>query len=388
MANQIKPYIPDYITVHLGPPDSEAENVTVTFPYYIKNVASSEIYPTWNESAIYANIYSQISYALNRVYTEYYRSRGYNFNITSSTAYDQKFENGRNIFENIDRIVNDIFTSYIRRQGNIEPLAAKYCNGTTTTCDGLSQWGSEELASSGYNSVEILKYYYGDNVELVVNAPIAGQVSFFTGKSVRLGDSGETVLAVQDRLNAVSRDYPSIPKIADVNGIFDENTENTVITFQRIFNLTADGIVGNATWNKLMYIYVAIRKLSELESEGIRLEETNLEFSTEIRIGDTGLKVSNIQYFLSVIAQFDDRVPSPEIDGEFSKYTLDSVNAYQNAYGLTVTDYVDEVTWNSIYDTYIAIANVVLVSTAYKNEKIHPMQYPGETLSVGDNDFD
>ena len=156
MANQIKPYIPDYITVHLGPPDSAAENVTVTFPYYIKNVASSEIYPTWNESAIYANIYSQISYSLNRVYTEYYRSRGYNFNITSSTAYDQKFENGRNIFENIDRIVNDIFTTYIRRQGNIEPLAAKYCNGTTTTCDGLSQWGSEELASSGYNSVEIL----------------------------------------------------------------------------------------------------------------------------------------------------------------------------------------------------------------------------------------
>ena len=161
MASQKLPFIPETITVHLGPPDSDAENVTIPFLDYIANVASSEIYPTWPENAIRANIYAQITYALNRVFTEYYRAQGYDFDITSSTATDQKFIYGRNIFENIDRIVDEIFDSYIRRIGFVEPLAAKYCNGTTVTCNGLSQWGSEQLAQQGYNSIEILKYYYG-----------------------------------------------------------------------------------------------------------------------------------------------------------------------------------------------------------------------------------
>jgi hypothetical protein len=164
MAVVVTPSIPQYITVHLGPPDSNAENVTVSFSQYIKNVASSEIYPTWNEAAIYANIYAQISYALNRVYTNFYRSRGYDFDITSSTAYDQKFINGRTIFDNISRIVDNIFTTYIRRLGRIEPLAAKYCNGTTSTCDGLSQWGSQALAEQGYSAPQILQSYYGEDV--------------------------------------------------------------------------------------------------------------------------------------------------------------------------------------------------------------------------------
>ena len=151
------PYIPEKITVHLGAPASNAENVTVPFADYIKNVASSEIYPSWNESAVRANIYAQISYALNRVYLEYYRSRGYNFDITNSTAIDQSFVNGRNIFDNIDRIVSEIFNIYIRREENLEPLAAKYCNGTTTTCEGLSQWGSQGLAEQGYGPFDILQ---------------------------------------------------------------------------------------------------------------------------------------------------------------------------------------------------------------------------------------
>ena len=168
MPITITPYVPQFITVHLGPPDSNAENVTVTFPDYIKNVASSEIYPTWDESAIRANIYAQISFALNRVYS----SRGYDFDITNSTAIDQKFIKGRNIFENIDRIVNEIFNDYIREMGFAEPLAAKYCNGTTVTCEGLSQWGSENLAQQGYSTLDILYYYYGYNIELVNDAPI------------------------------------------------------------------------------------------------------------------------------------------------------------------------------------------------------------------------
>ena len=170
----ITPYVPQYITVHLGPPGSSAENVTVSFPDYVKNVASSEIYPTWETAALQANILAIISFALNRVYTEFYPSRGYPFNITSSTAYDQKFIKGRNIFENISQLVDEMFNSYIRRIGFVEPLAAKFCNGTTVTCDGLSQWGSQAMAEEGADNMSILRYYYGDNIELVTNAPVQG----------------------------------------------------------------------------------------------------------------------------------------------------------------------------------------------------------------------
>ena len=167
------PYVPQNITVHLGAPGSNAANVTVPFVDYVKNVASSEIYPTWDESALRANILAIVSFALNRVYTEFYRSRGYDFDITSSTAYDQYFVNGRSFFENIERIVDDLFNDYLRRPGFVEPLAAKFCNGTTVTCEGLSQWGSQNLAQQGYNENQILRSYYG-NVETVVNAPVLG----------------------------------------------------------------------------------------------------------------------------------------------------------------------------------------------------------------------
>ena len=170
------PFVPQQITVHLGPPGANAANVTVPFSDYIKNVASSEIYPTWDEAALRANIYAIVSFALNRVYTEFYRSRGYDFDITNSTAYDQFFVNGRSYFDNISRIVDELFNDYLRRPGFVEPLAAKFCNGTTVTCEGLSQWGSQNLADRGYTSTQILQSYYG-NVEIVSNAPIRGIMS-------------------------------------------------------------------------------------------------------------------------------------------------------------------------------------------------------------------
>ena len=169
----VTPFVPERITVHLGSPNANAENVTVSFSDYVKNVASSEIYPTWEESALRANILAIVSFALNRVYTEFYRSRGYDFDITNSTAYDQYFVNGRSYFENVAQIVDDLFNDYLRRPGFVEPLAAKFCNGTTVTCEGLSQWGSQNLARQGYNSTQILRSYYGD-VEIVPNAPIRG----------------------------------------------------------------------------------------------------------------------------------------------------------------------------------------------------------------------
>ncbi len=380
------PFVPDFITVHLGPPDSDAENVTVSFPYYIKNVASSEIYPTWEESAIYANIYAQISYALNRVYTEFYRSRGYNFDITSSTAYDQKFIRGRNIYENIDRIVDDIFTSYIRRQGFIEPLAAKYCNGTTVTCEGLSQWGSQELAKDGLNSFEILQNYYGNDIELVQNAPISGILNLYPGNPVRLGDSGEDVYVVQQYLNEISTNYPAIPKISPIDGIFGEATENAVTSFQRIFNLTPDGVVGEATWNKLTLLYVAVRRLAELDSEGQQIFGASIEYITPSSLGDEGAKVSYIQYFLGVISQFDSRIPYIEVTGVFNESTQNAVQEFQRAYSLDVTGVVDRATWDVIYNTYETIAAVVLSNITYPSDIVGLTQFPGNNLSVGDND--
>ena len=275
----ILPYVPRTITVHLGLPDQWAENVTVSFPDYVKNVASSEIYPTWEPAAIRANILAIISFALNRVYTEFYPSRGYNFQITSTTQYDQKFIRGRNIFENISQMVDEIFNDYIRRQGFVEPLAAKFCNGTTSTCDGLSQWGSQELAQEGANSMEILRHYYGDNIELVVDAPIQDLTDSYPGTPLRLGSVGRDVVIVQAMLNRISQNYPAIPKISPATGVFGEDTRSAVTTFQRIFNLTPDGIVGKATWYKLVYIHSGILQLAELVSQGQTFVTVQYQFS-------------------------------------------------------------------------------------------------------------
>ena len=196
-------YIPENIVVHLGAPDdSSAQNVTVPFVDYIKNTASSEIYPTWPESALRANIYAQISFALNRIYTEYYRSRGYNFDITNSTAFDQSFVYGRDVFENVGQIVDDVFDEYIRRQGNIEPLFAQYCDGVRVTCDGLSQWGSVSLAESGYTPYEILTNYYGNNIDIVRDTPIRPFDESYPSIPLELGSSGNEVRTLQLRLRA------------------------------------------------------------------------------------------------------------------------------------------------------------------------------------------
>ncbi len=375
------PYIPEYITVHLGPPSSYAENVTVSFPDYIKNVASSEIYPTWNESAIRANIYAQISFALNRVFLEHYPSQGYNFNITNSTAYDQSFENGRNIFDNIGKIVDDIFTSYIRREGFIEPLAAKYCNGTTVTCEGLSQWGSEYLANQGKYPYQILEYYYGEDIEIVENTPIIGIRNSYPGVPVKPSDSGDNVTTIQILLNRISQNYPAIPKLNPVDGIFGNQTESAVKKFQSIFNLTADGIVGRSTWNKMVLIYVGIKDLSELESEGITLFGRSLEYPDAIQEVDKGEKVTILQYFLSVIAEFNNSIPFLNITGEFGPETKNAVIAFQQINNLPQTGIVNAITWNEIYDAFIGIIDTVFLSGITNTIQTEP--FGGTVLKLG-----
>lgn len=375
------PYVPNYITVHLGAPDSNAENVTVSFPQYIKNVASSEIYPTWSEAAIYANIYAQISYALNRVYTEFYPSRGYDFNITSSTAYDQKFIKGRTIFENIDRIVDDIFTTYIRRIGYIEPLAAKYCNGTTVTCDGLSQWGSEYLARQGYSAIGILQYYYGDNIELVRNAPILDISSQYPGYPISIGDRGPNVLLVQVQLNRIAINYPAIPAVKE-DGIFGEATQRSVRQFQEIFNLTLDGVVGAATWNKMIMLYVGIERLAELNSEGVMLFGSSLEFPNTLRLGDEGRKVEILQYFLAVVSEFYDAVPFVSVTGVFNRETENAVIAFQKSIGITADGVVGRRTWDELYRAYYGITQTVFIPNS------NVLSYPGDVVRIGASDFE
>ena len=353
------PYIPQNITVHLGSPSASAPNVTVRFPDYIKNVASSEIYPTWDESALRANILAITSFALNRVYTEFYRSRGYDFDITSSTAYDQAFVNGRNFFRNIDSLVDELFNDYIRRQNFVEPLAAKFCNGTTVTCEGLSQWGSQNLATQGYSSMDILYNYYGRNIELVQNAPIRGITTSYPGQPLRVGSTGPFVVVLQTELNRISQNYPAIPKVNPVDGIFGSRTENAVRRFQEIFGLTPDGIVGPGTWYELVRLYVGVNSLAELRSQGQRFYGVSWEYPQALRQGSTGDKVRHLQYMLAVLSEFIPAIPPIEVDGIFGPATENAVLAAQRYLGLTQDGIVGELTWDGIYDQFIGIEGEV-----------------------------
>ncbi len=366
------PFVPQRITVHLGVPSANAANVTVPFVDYVKNVASSEIYPTWDDSALRANILAIVSYALNRVYTEFYRSRGYDFDITSSTAYDQAFVNGRSYFENISRIVDELFNDYLRRPGFVEPLAAKFCNGTTVTCEGLSQWGSQNLAQQGLNSTQILRNYYG-NVEIVPNAPIRGITSSYPGTPLRRGSSGPNVIVIQRELNRISQNYPAIPRLPSVDGIFGSRTEASVRAFQQIFGLTPDGVVGPATWYELVRLYTAVTNLSELRSQGQQYYSINWEYPNSLYEGDQGDKIRHLQYMLSVLSAYIPSISPVEVDGIFGPATRNAVLGAQRWFGLPQTGSVDAATWDEIYDQFSGIENTSLRD---------PERFPRATAAV------
>ena len=406
----VTPYVPQQITVHLGSPSSNAANVTVPFSDYVKNVASSEIYPTWDESALRANILAIVSFALNRVYTEFYRSRGYDFEITNSTAFDQAFVNGRSYFENVSRLVDELFNDYLRRPGFVEPLAAKFCNGTTVTCEGLSQWGSQNLAQQGLSYDQILQSYYG-NVEIVTNAPIRGITSSYPGTPLRRGSTGPSVVVLQVSLNRISQNYPAIPKIPAVDGVFGSRTEAAVIKFQEIFGLTPDGIVGPATWYEIVRLYTGVNSLSELRSQGQQFYAINWSPPNGLEVGDTGEKVRLLQYMLATLSSYISSIPSVEIDGVYGQATRAAVLAAQRRFSLPETGTVGAATWDAIYDQYSGIEN-----TSLRNRETFPenssnvrttgafsgngqqrnqtnyartttlTQFPGRDLSVGSQD--
>lgn len=374
------PVVPVNITVHLGRPDAPAENVTVPFADYIRNVASSEIYPTWPENAIRANVLAQISYALNRVYTEYYPSRGYDFDITNTTQFDQAYTPGGEVFENVGRIVDEIFNNYIVRQGRVEPLFAQFCDGVRTQCQGLSQWGSVALADQGLTPYQILQYYYGDDIGIVTNAQVGANVPSYPGTPLRRGSFGEEVRQLQLELNRIGKNFPAIPVIPAVTGVFDVPTEQAVIRFQEIFNLAVDGVVGKATWYKVKEIFNGVKRLSELTGEGITFSEAEQVYPRILRRGDSGIAVRIVQYYLAFLGYFLPDLPPIAITGEFGQETYDAVLTFQNKYGLAVDGIVGRDTWNELQRVYRdAVKDLPPDYRTYIGEA-----YPGRFLVRGD----
>lgn len=373
-----EPFIPENITVHLGKPNENAPNVTVSFPDYIKNVASSEIYPTWPENALRANIYAITTFALNRIYTEWYRSRGYNFDITNSTQFDQKFIYGREVFENISILVDELFTDYVVRQGNVEPLFTQFCNGTTVTCDGLSQWGTVDLAKRGYTPYEILQYYYGNNINIVRDAPVAALTESYPGMVMKIDQQSNEIKDIQIRLNRISRNYPAIPKISETDGVFDEATQKAVKKFQEIFNLPVTGEVDKSTWYKIAYIYTSVKKLAELNSEGLTVEDISKQYTVELSMGMQSIEVRALQYYLAVIGAYYSAVQPVDITGYFGEQTEQSVKSFQRVYGLPETGVVDRQTWLDIYRAYDGINNSI---TSIDGSDV--ILYPGRILREG-----
>ena len=262
-----KPVVPEFITVHAGGPNNTtAPNYTVPYKDYIKNVASCEIYSTWPESTIRANVYAIISFTLNRIYTEWYRGKGKNFDITNSTAYDHAFNYGRNLYESISVIVDDIFSTYIRRFGRKQPLLTQYCDGKNVQCPGwMTQWGSKYLGDEGKSPYEILTSFYGSDIELVTAEVVEGSPSSYPGYDLTVGSSGDAVQTIQEQLNRIAQNYPLIPKLA-VDGVYGDKTKEAVTVFQGVFNLPQTGVVDYATWYKISDVYVGVTKIAEPRS--------------------------------------------------------------------------------------------------------------------------
>ena len=362
------PIVPNNIIVHLGKPGDNARNITVSFTDYISNVASSEIYPTWPVEALKANIYTIISFAMNRIYNEWYRSKGYSFDITSSSIYDQTFIENRSIYENINNIVEEIFNNYVVKGNSIQPYFTRYCDGRKTTCDGLSQWGSVSLANNGKNYLEILRYYYGSDISIKMDAPVGDISEGYPGYVVGLGSAGNPVLLIQRDLRRIRNNYPAIPNITNTLGIYDEETVNSVKKFQEIFNLPITGNVDKATWYKIKYVYTSVKKLSDLYSEGLSDSEVTFLYEDELNYGDTGIEVEYIHYFLDAIAFLDPDIPRLKTNSIYNDNSITMVKAFQSKYGLPVTGIFTYRDWKKlkeIYDKILKNLNNDYVSDLY-----------------------
>ena len=329
----------------------------------------------WPEQALRANIHCQISLALNRIYTEWYPSKGYTFNITNSTSYDQYYVHGRTVFDVMVRITNDIFNTYIRKTGTVNPYYSEYCDGKSVTCPGLKQWGTVTLANQGRNALQILKYYYGNDIEIIRTSNIQSIPQSYPGSPIRQGDSGTAVFTLQRQLNRITKDYPFLGLLT-VDGVFGAKMAATVRAFQKQFNLTADGVVGRQAWYKISYIYVSVKDLAELTSEG-EVSSGTLSDGTwggaVLRTGSTGSAVEQLQFWLNTLAQYESSIPSLTVDGVYGTGTANAVRAFQRKYGLTVDGVVGRTTWTEVYDQFRSI----------QSDNGTPNAYPGTALREG-----
>lgn len=372
--------IPTTITVHLGRPDEDAENVTVPYLEYIKNVGSSELYPTWPENALRANIHAITSVAMNRIFTEWYRARGYDFDITNSTQYDQAFVPNRGIFDTIGVIVDEIFTQYIVREGQIQPLFAQFCDGRISQCDGLQQWGTVELAEAGFTPIEILRYYYGEDVNIVTNAQVGYVTVSYPGTPIVLGDSSLDVLTIQISLDRIRLNYPALPRIELISGYFDESTEAAVMAFQSVFNLPVTGIVDQSTWYMIRNIYVAVTRLAELTAQGITLSQlTGITRETYLE-GDIRPRVDLIQYALNVLSAYYPSIHQVAITGIFDEQTRQSVIEFQETVNLNPTGVVDSATFDALTASLFGILDTLPPEAIY----LPTMRWPGIIFYPGD----
>lgn len=371
--------IPEYITVHLGSPDEEAENVTIPFVDYVKNVASSELYPTWPENALRANIHSIVSIALNRITLEWYRSKGYDFDITNNTQYDQAFVYNRGIFDNISNLVNEIFDQYVVREGQVIPLFTTFCDGRVSKCSGLHQWGTVDLANKGYYPLDILKYYFGDNIYIETNAPVGAEVLAYPGEPLMPGDSSLIILRQQLGLNRIAKNFPAIPVIENPDGFYGPSTEEAVMAFQRIFNLPVTGIIDHATFYTIRRIYLAVTKLAELTATGSIYEQIYDITKETLLQGDIRPRVGILQYFLDILSIFYDNMPSLSYTGIFDEQTRLAVIEFQKMKGLAPTGIVDTETWNQLYDTILGIFKTLPPERVY----LPSIKFPGIEYKKG-----
>ena len=372
------PVIPNNITIHLGKPDDNSKNITVSWTDYIKNVASSEIYPTWPKAALEANIYAIISFALNRIYNEWYRSKGYNFDITSSPIYDQTYKENGAVYENISDIVDEIFNDYVVKSNQVQPYFTKYCDGRKTTCNGLSQWGSVSLANQNKTPLQILKNYYGNDINIKYDAPVLDNTEGYPGYEIGLGSIGNPVLLIERDLNRIRQNYPAIPLINDTLGIYTEEVEKAVKKFQEIFSLPITGIVDKATWYKIKYVYTSVKKLSDLYSEGLSKDEVTLLYNDELKYGDTGIEVEFIHYYLDAIAFLDPDIPRLRTNSIYNNDTITMVKAFQQKYNLPVTGVFTYQDFKVIKDVYNKILKSFNGNNSYVNEL-----YPDYFLTLG-----
>lgn len=330
--------------------------------------------PAWPEQALRANILAQISLALNRVWTEWYPSRGYTFNITGSPAVDQAFTEGRTVYAVMERLTAELFSTYVRRTGDAEPYFTEYCDGKLVTCKGMKQWGTVDRANEGKTALQILRYYYGNDVNLVTTNNIAAIPESYPGTALRRGSTGTAVRILQRQLDRIAKDYPAFGK-PTVNGTFDAETESSVKAFQKYFSLTADGVVGRSTWYKISYIYVSVKELAQLTSEGESMDATVTGGTwpgVVLRRGDTGTYVELVQFWLSTLAEFDTDIPDLTVDGNFGAGTERSVKAFQTKAGLTADGVVGQATWDALYLAWVDVQSD-MGGTAY----------PGTALRTG-----